>query len=360
MFYRLLSSQVKKYNYYRETIQPLKRELSEDLNNKRSNINEKLTKNEIDDVNSFWGVYSNQFDRDWFSLYKSLGHDYNLCHYVPDDFYYRYVDSFFANRNACRVIDNKNLYDLLFHDVPQPSTIARKIGGVYLTHDYSRISEEEFVELCRTENSVVLKKSIDSSGGKGILFFDAELDSIEKLLNWIKDKNDLIVQGVIIQHDELNRIHPESINSIRIITLVLGEVYILSSVLRMGRGGAKVDNASSGGIVCGIEPSGWLKSEAFDVKANRYDKHPSGVRFESIMVPGFNSCQEICKRLAFRLIQYTKLVSWDLAIDKNGTPILLEANLCRGQLDFHQMCNGPLFGDMTKSVMDVVFSKKYK
>lgn len=266
-----------------------------------------------------------------------------------------YVDSFFANRKACIALDDKNLYDLLFHDVSQPRTIARRIGGVYLTSDYTKICFDEFVRLCTVEKKVVLKKSIDSNGGKGILFFDVKTDPVEKLKDWIWNNDNIVVQEAIKQHSELDRLHPQSINTIRIITFVFGEVHVLSSVLRMGVGGAKVDNASSGGIVCGIEPSGQLKPEAFDVKANRYDSHPSGARFEDITVPNFKSCLELCKELALRLVQFSKLISWDIAINEKGAPILVEANMSWGELDFHQMCNGPLFGELTHEVLDYLY-----
>lgn len=354
---RILKSQVKKYYHYKKSILPLKQELFDDLDNKRNNIIEELSKNDLENINKYlWGGVKNRFNMDWFALYKSLGHEYNLWQYVPDDFYYIYVDAFFANRKACVILDDKNLYDLLFHDVSQPRTLARRVGDVYLAPDYSQIDFESFIGLCTLEKKVVLKQSINSNGGKGIIFFDVETDSVDNLRDWVKSKNNIVVQGVLKQHTELAKLHPQSINTIRIITLFFNsEVHVLSSVLRMGVGGAKVDNASSGGIVCGIEPSGRLKPEAFDVKANRYDRHPSGVRFESVSVPSFNSCLELCKKMALRLVQFTKLVSWDIAIDEQGAPVLLEANLSRGQVDFHQMCNGPIFGVLSQNVLEYVF-----
>lgn len=37
---------------------------------------------------------------------------------------------------------------------------------------------------------------------------------------------------------------------------------------------------------------------------------------------------------------------------------IIEANLCDGQLDLHQLTNGPLFGDDTVKILDEVFSAK--
>ncbi len=37
---------------------------------------------------------------------------------------------------------------------------------------------------------------------------------------------------------------------------------------------------------------------------------------------------------------------------------MIEANLNQGELDFHQLNNGPLFGEDTIKVLDEVFGKK--
>lgn len=43
-------------------------------------------------------------------------------------------------------------------------------------------------------------------------------------------------------------------------------------------------------------------------------------------------------------------------MDNNDEPMLIEANLCDGELDFHQLNNGPLFGVDTEEILSEVFS----
>nr|WP_262361303.1 hypothetical protein [Gracilibacillus timonensis] len=57
-------------------------------------------------------------------------------------------------------------------------------------------------------------------------------------------------------------------------------------------------------------------------------------------------------------IPYFKMVSWDYAIDKNGDPVLIEANIPTGQIDFHQINIGPIFGEYTEKVLDHVYKGK--
>ncbi|MBQ2176375.1 MAG: hypothetical protein II453_15375, partial [Alphaproteobacteria bacterium] len=276
--------------------------------------------------------------------------------FIPDNFYYMYIDDYFADRRDCNIIDDKNFYDMFFYDVKQPRTIARREDGELLTFDYRPLNFEEFSALCKEEKRVIIKQSVNSSGGKGVAFYDAEHDPTSKLKDCLKNKN-FIVQEVVNQHHELSKLHPESLNTIRIMTFFFeGKVHVLSAVVRMGVAGAKVDNASSGGIVCGINSDGTLKDRAFDTKANCYPVHPSsGVHFESVTIPNFNEFLELCKRLALRFINNTKLISWDFAVNSDGHPELIEVNLSYGEIDFHQMCNGSIFGPMTEKVIRYVF-----
>ena len=41
-----------------------------------------------------------------------------------------------------------------------------------------------------------------------------------------------------------------------------------------------------------------------------------------------------------------------------GSPILIEVNMHSGQLDFHQLNNGPVFGEDTEVILKEVFKTK--
>ena len=211
---------------------------------------------------------------------------------------------------------------------------------------------------CEAVGGVIIKVPFGSSGGHGIKFWKKlGAESLEEALSGFVD---YIVQELVVQHEELSKLHPESLNTVRIMTMTEDdEVKILSSIVRMGIGKSKVDNVSSGGVACGICDDGRLKNFAFDGRGVRYDRHPQGARFEESRVPNFEECRELCKRLAPRVTRFCKLVSWDLAIAEDGHPVLIEANLYGGELDFHQMCNGPIFGDevSTKEMINKFYKK---
>lgn len=334
-----------------------RRNYSNTMLQKKSANKKPLSILDRNEILSFW----KRFDKNSHKLYtieqyavynKYLKEGSRLIDYIPDDFYYCYADTYFTNYHKSIIIDDKNLYDLYFKDVNRPRSVIRKISGVLMDSEYKIIESKQAVDLCMLHDSVVFKKSIDSDGGHGVKFIDISSSAQHCLRALIENEDNFIVQTIVKQHHVLADFNPQSVNTIRIMTLHFkGEIVVLSSVLRIGRNGSRIDNASSGGLVCVINPDGSLRSEAFDSFANIYHKHPQGKDFKGVIIPSFNECVELAKQLAPRFISYTRLISWDFSVDNYGAPILIEANLTGGQVDFHQLCNGPIWGDLTNEIM---------
>lgn len=203
-----------------------------------------------------------------------------------------------------------------------------------------------------------LKKATDSEGGAGVKFVkNGKYDGkpAESFFDEIQD--DIVVQCKIAQSPVLNRLNESSVNTVRVLTLLdrQGVAKAYSSILRMGINGSKVDNASAGGITCGINPDGRLNDVAYSAKGEKYLRHPtSGIAFGEITIPRFGEIQETATRLAVSLPHF-RLVSWDFAVDADNEIVLIEANLHYGELDFHQLNNGPIFGDDQPQILDEVF-----
>lgn len=320
-----------------------------------------LTETEEDKIIAFWQKFHKKatslFSIKQYYVYKTYLTGGNLRYFIPDDFYYCYADIFFTNRHISVRLDNKNLYDLYFYDVKMPFTITRRIDGVFMDKAYRQISLHQAIDACCHHGNVIIKQALNSDGGKGIKFVEQCGSHPTELETELMDRDNYVVQSIIKQHPVLAAFNPQSVNTIRIMTLFYrGEAKVLSSVLRMGINGSKVDNASSGGVVCGIKPDGTLRNCAFDSCANRYDRHPQGHSFGGVAIPSFDKCKELALKLCVRFINYTKLISWDFSIDEQGEPLLIEANFTGGQLDFHQLCNGPIWGDDTENILSEIFA----
>lgn len=318
------------------------------------------------EIKSYWSDFYN-FDRLLYHFYGGVRQWYeaynvncldkgSLKYYIPEIIYYPQIVCRLTNPYLTEKFDDKNLYDMYFSDISMPKTILRKMHGEWMDARYGVLKYDEVLSLLKNQARVVCKQSVASAGGKGVFFFDFEKENVNDCLKWMSDKKNVIVQEVIQQHPILANIHSNSINTMRIMTLMQGgAVSVVSCVLRIGVGESRVDNASSGGIVVGLDRNGQLKDFAYDVYLNKYECHPTtGFSFKDTIIPGFDICKELAVTLAPRFLRISRLISWDFSINIDGTPVLIETNLGGSQLDFHQLCNGPLFGDRVKDVLGLM------
>lgn len=314
----------------------------------------KPTKEQFKAIKAFWGDIKPSLK--YLSLYNFHNESFDP-RYIPDDMYYGTIDTYFNNGIDCFALDDKNFYNLYFPDVKQPKTIARKNSGIYTDNNYQIITLDKVISLCEIQGSVIIKQSTLSNGGNNIIFWDISkgIDNLRK--NIINAKN-IIIQEIVEQHQDIGKVHPSSLNSIRMLTLTYeNQVHILSTIVRMGANGSNVDNGHSGGIFCGVDNCGRFKNVAYTyMTGDRYDNiHPTtNIRFSDCRIPNFDKCKEAVTRLAPRLCRISRLTSWDLTVDKNCEPVLIEVNLAYGGLFFHQIANGPVFGDLTKKILDEV------
>lgn len=348
-----------KYNLYKVRY-ARSRYSHSDINSNRYS-QKPLTKAQRNEITESWNGY-HRLGKDswkWFQFYNSITDcPEKLSKYIPEGIYYSLIDPFYSNVQDCDAIDDKNLYDLLFHDVMQPKTICRKQGGMLMNSDFEIISFEDVKKIMLEAGEVIIKPSRDSNSGMGITFIKADDCNDEEIKSALSGDS-LVVQEVFQQHKILNDIHPQSLNTIRIITMMRdGKVYPLSSVIRIGTGSARVDNAHSGGIVCGIDKNGYLKNRALNLIGEIFESNPTdGRQFNTIQIPSYDACRDLVCKLAPRLGEYTKLASWDLSVSEAGEPVLIEVNLTYGGVDVHQLCNGPIFGDLTDEILNEVFNK---
>lgn len=151
--------------------------------------------------------------------------------------------------------------------------------------------------------------------------------------------------------------HKDSLNTLRIVSMRYeDEIKILSGIVRMGNNGSKVDNATTGGLTCGFDENGALNKYATDhLEYQKYKYHPySNFKFEEANIPNIEKCFELVKAAHEELL-YFNIASWDIAIGKDGEPVLIEVNLKFQDINFHQRNNGPLFGELTDLILDKVF-----
>lgn len=319
----------------------------------------RLTAEQEKTVRDFWKPYC-RIDTDWVRYYTYITGTFDP-RYIPSDLQLTKIDQHFCSRKLGYGFNDKNYYSLIFPGIKQPRTVVRKIGGFLFDEDYALIGEEKAKELLTTEPEVIVKPSQESGSGRNIRFFDTNAD-LHELMDVLlgHDDDNLIVQGIVKQHHELAKMHPESLNTVRIYTIMLRDgVHFLSASLKMGAGDSRIDNVSANsGIIVGVKENGELKERAYSdlYSGKTTDRHPCGMLLNEIKVPEFD---KMCKTVE-RAAQYTgnfRLVGWDMSVDEDGNIILIEANMRKGAIGPIQCEHGPFFGELTETVLNEVFSK---
>ncbi|HIS17543.1 MAG TPA: hypothetical protein IAC02_02895, partial [Candidatus Coprovivens excrementavium] len=142
-----------------------------------------------------------------------------------------------------------------------------------------------------------------------------------------------LVEEVAIQCDEISKLHPSSINTIRIVTL---NNEIVAAFLRIGNNNNVVDNFNHGGLVAPINiETGIIDYLAIDKKMNIYEKHP--LTNEPILwfkIPKWPRIKRFVIQ-ASKEVPEVGYVGWDVCLGPKD-PFLIEGNEFPGH-DLYQL-----------------------
>lgn len=306
-------------------------------------------------VRPFWAKYGIRAKLHWYKYYCDVNG--TLDHrFIPDDLHYRYMVPHFDDMAYVRTLEDKNLYSLLFPNTKLPTTVLRYLDGQYSRDDYSPISLEDALTRFADGEEYVLKPTVYTGQGVGLQFFSGSVgqEELRKILSQ-HSTHDYVIQKAVAQHPELAEFNPSSLNTMRIVTLVLhGKPHILSSILRVGHTGSKVDNLAQGGYSAEIRPDGTLVPLAYTHRDNKnayVECSSTGKPFAGFTIPSWDNLKTTVLDLAMRL-PHMKLIGWDIAVDEHGDIVLIEFN-CQFGPD-QENC-GPMYGDMTDEVLKEVF-----
>ena len=303
------------------------------------------------EVLPFWKRYGVRPGKMWYDLYCHRDGRYDP-RYIPEDIYWRWVYPALNRPDLRRAYTDKCFYDRLFPYLKKPRTILKSSSSCFFDGDGNIISKARARSILESEHSFVIKPAIYSGEGVDVCFHEKGKDDTDLQVLMDSYGRDYIVQEIAAQHEVLASVHPHSLNTIRVISFLFrGEVHISSSILRVGVAGSRVDNFSAGGLACPIRPDGSLGSEAMDRNARWTAVHPGGAVFAGIKIPSYERIIEAVRR-AHRDVAHFRVIGWDFSVDEGGDPLFIEYN---GAPSLNQISCGPLFGDHTEPVLNMIF-----
>lgn len=318
-----------------------------------------LTCEQEQQIRAFWEKYVDDFDIYYHRYYIDRTGKFDVK-FIPDDIFAGFIDGYLNNRTIEAGVSDKNYFDLYLNGFKMPATYIHLINGTFEDSSYRIVTRDDAIKYLVRISKFIVKPSMASYGGKGCFRFHNP--TYEEIDAYLRESNceNMIFQEVVEQHKMTALLHPKSLNTIRIMTLLLdGEIKVLPAVFRIGVGESYVDNASKGGIYCKILPDGTLSNFAYDALGNRFDAHPDGGAFTDIKFEFMDKVQTFVMQAAQRFPHF-RLIGWDIAIDKESNPIIIEANLTMSSIDLIETICGPLFGEYTERVLDEIFHQNKK
>lgn len=191
------------------------------------------------------------------------------------------------------------------------------------------VSVRQFVEFATRHPDLFVKNNALSKGRGVALYHVENKEEAEKLFHRLYNSGDTwVIEEKIVQDPSIAVWNESSVNTVRLPAILNNDKFtVLGPCLRMGRAGAIVDNASSGGIFACVDvETGCLCSDGFDDKYGKYfDKHPdSGITFKGWQVPRWKELLETAEKI-HRLIPHHKYIGWDFALTEKGW-VVVEGN----------------------------------
>lgn len=195
--------------------------------------------------------------------------------------------------------------------------------------DLNSADEKSFHDFME-RNPKIIAKPIDGEGGKGIDKYDlADYADSGEILRLARERGQTLVEAFVVQHSEMNRLYPDSVNTMRMFTFCKdGKGHFLQAILKIGNGGV-IDNFSSGGMYTFADENGVVDVPAIDKADVLHSKHPvTGTDIIGFRIPLYDEAVKFVERAA-EVVPQVAYVGWDVAISENG-PVLIEGNCFPG------------------------------
>lgn len=339
--------------WYKEDISSIKRKLKQCAPNP-------LTDGQKKDIRNYWEkLVGKVVPVHWHQYFYSRNSEFSVK-YVPTCVYHSDLIYRLNYRPLAAAYSDKNFYDVLFSDILRPRTIVRNINGFFYD-DEKPISKKDALDIVKDKPNMVIKPSLMGRWGRGVLVFSSvngfcdEKQSVSDLFDEYGEN--FMVQERVIQHEEMSKLNPSSLNTIRVMTYRNREnVYILYAVVRIGRKDKLVDNETAGGINADIDiEKGAIKNCAYGTPAEKQILITDvGTELKGFVIPSFDKVVALAKDLHLRL-PYFSIVGWDFCVDSFGNPMMIEWNKAP---ELSQTAHGPAFGDLTEEIVKYAMLQK--
>ena len=231
---------------------------------------------------------------------------------------------------------NNPEYDHLFRNKVEFNTLFKD----FIKRDFIDVntSTKEDVIAFIKKHPVFMAKPVVGTCGKGIEKIDIhDHESVDTLYDYLTQEGmNYELEELIHQNKKVASIYPDSINTVRIVTIVdNGVSHIICAYFRIGNG-KYVDNFNSGGMVAPVnEETGEVIDKAIDKQKNLYERHPAtNAIIKGFVFPDWDKALEMVKKASL-VVPEMRYIGWDVCFSTKG-PLLVEGNEYPGH-DIYQL-----------------------
>jgi glutathione synthase/RimK-type ligase-like ATP-grasp enzyme len=177
--------------------------------------------------------------------------------------------------------------------------------------------------------TIVTKEPVGQAGTGVHRYHAAEIEDWEGFHRGLLERGELLIEEVIVQHDDLAAVCPGTVNTTRVTAFFDGEkTHILAIAQKFGRG-AVSDQMTYGGFYTMLDDEGRSQGKGYDSHGHIHEFHPeSGVRIPDFQLPLMDEVTAFVDRVA-RVVPQVQYVGWDIVVTPTG-PVLVEGNRAAG------------------------------
>lgn len=216
----------------------------------------------------------------------------------------------------------------------EDKALFNKLYDKYLNREWIYLKDnlEEFKEYLKNKKEIIVKP-LSLSCGKGVEKIKVSDYEPEELYNHLIKTERFLVEDVAKQNKEISKIYPESVNTVRIVTL---NKKVVAAFIRFGNLGNVVDNFNHDGMVTTINiKTGIVEYPALDKKKNIYEIHPyTNEKIIGLKIPMWDKVKELCIE-ACSVTPEIGYIGWDVCVGEKE-PCLIEGNDFPGH-DLYQL-----------------------
>lgn len=242
------------------------------------------------------------------------------------------------NKKMIEMVNDPSCYPIFDYKSHFDTRFSAYLKRKFLVID--TMTEEELTEFVVGQKYLFAKPD-EGESGKGIeRIVVEEHPDIHELYQYLKnpDKHFGVVEQELKQHPDMIKLYPNSVNSMRIVSLIddNGKPHVLYVTCKMGNKGKFVDNLENDGLACPVDmKTGKICGIAHTSALINYEEHPyTGVKLVGYQLPFIPEAVKLVKKAAMEEPKM-RYLGWDVAITPDG-PAIIEANNYPGY-DFSQL-----------------------